>query len=169
MILMGPTGNIVKGSVLDCNRKTFARVLRDYDDLLYFKWNPKKNKGNGVWEIRRRPATKSLIDVVPMGDNQYMCRIEAVEYNHIHHVMDAPVLDYKILSKLQAMDLFKYNQAYFVDMAEKRLDQYKQEEMSKTRQEMLYHAKQYRSSINDLRERILSGMDPSEIARYWGS
>lgn len=168
ILVSSSTGRLVKGDVLDVNKKRLERMLQDYDEQLYITWNVKKRKGLGVWEIRRRPLTKSVVQILPLDDQSTLVRIEYLEHNHIHHVMDAPVLHYKLLEQLQSMDLSKYNPRYFADMADKNLDSHKAKEQAKARKEMLYHAKQNRKAVQTLRERILSGMDPSEIARYWG-
>ncbi len=96
-------GNTVVGTIFDCNRKHFARVLRDYSDRLYVGWNPYKKEGQGCWEIWHRPTYKTPV---------YRGEFEGVEYYSLeykpndfeHWVADLDYLDYAFLDKLREMD-----------------------------------------------------------------
>jgi hypothetical protein len=68
VISVGPVGSVSIGHVLDCNKKAFEAALTAYDPLLYVKWNPKKMRGHGVWEIRRKPEFYSAVDVAELPD-----------------------------------------------------------------------------------------------------
>jgi hypothetical protein len=43
------------------------------------------------------------------------------------------------------------------------------ERKKKADDDMLYHGKQYKNQIRGFRELVLSGKNPAELARYWGS
>jgi hypothetical protein len=61
VIWHAPLGKLIEGHVLDVNKRGFERVLRDLDDRLYVRWNPRKIKGHGCWEIRRAPGVYTAI------------------------------------------------------------------------------------------------------------
>lgn len=168
-ITTGPCGRISKGHVLDCSIKPFEAKLKEYDEQLYVKWNPKKLNGWGCWEIRRRPEFKSKVDYAVFQGNTYF-RTEYKEYDFIHHVLDAPYLNYRIIERLKASDTWKSsnNKAKtFVNDIE-YLEERKQEELkNKAIDERAYALKQQRSQIKDLMEFVSSGGNPARIADYW--
>jgi hypothetical protein len=65
------------------------------------------------------------------------------------------------------MDLWNYNQKYFVDLLESREASHKEKEELRVRQEMQYHAKQYKNEFRQLKEEVLSGLNPARLADYW--
>src|SRR4051812_14915664 len=54
-------GNIVTGTIFDCNRESFERALKAYWDKLYVGWNPFKKDGLGCWEVWQQPTQKTPV------------------------------------------------------------------------------------------------------------
>lgn len=166
-ILMGPHGNLIKGHVLDVNQKKFNEALRFYDPQLYTKWNPRKLRGHGCWEIRRRPEFNSALDVTEF-EGQMIFRVGPKEYDLVHHVLDCAFLNYDALRKLREMDCWQYGNAQqYQDEVERRTRDRQQREreiMLKERADMVRH---YQKEIRGFREAIRSGMNPHAIANYW--
>lgn len=166
MIKIGPVGNIVQGDILDVNKKAFERVLRDYDSLLYVKWNPTKLKGFGCWEIRRRPATKSAVYAGTHNDVNFF-EIKHVEYDMIHHVLDVAFLNYDAINKLKRMDTFATSN--WIDGFESREKEAKAIYDKKLKEDLKYSIKQIKTQAAGLREAVLSGTNLAELAKHWGS
>ena len=168
-IEVGPTGQVIRGHVLDVSQKPFLQALKDYDAQLYFKWNPNKLKGWGCWEIRRAPEESRVKEVLVWEGNTIVC-LDRVEQNLVHHVLDAPYLNYRVLSKLKEMDQWtddsrgldfnaraEYAEAKFLEKEEERAEAEKQ-----------YAIKQHRSQFRDLKEFVASGGNPYRLADHWG-
>lgn len=168
-IKIGPTGGIIKGDVLDVNRKHLERALKDYDPQLYIKWNPTRLKGWGAWEIRRRPETKSVKDIVVFEGNTYV-DIEYVEVDILHGIMAVSFLNYNIISKLQSMDTWKLHGDRGKNFS-KNIDydaaKHREARDKKANEERRHAAKVYKSEIRDFKEYILSGNNPADIAKFW--
>lgn len=166
MILIGPTGSIVKGDVLDCAWEPLQRTLRFYDPQLYLQWNPNKRKGLGVWEVRRRPNKKSVYEVYEWEGNTYL-HIDWLEIDIVNHVLDCNQgLNYSVVEKIKKMDTWQdKNWVKNLESAEK---EYTDNLNSNARKELVYGLKQYRRAARDLRESVLSGTPLTELARAWG-
>lgn len=168
LISMAPTGKIITGHVLDVAKKPLEEKLKDYDKNLYLKWNPKKLRGHGCWEVRRRPEMKQVVDIVPLPDGSgEIVKIDYHELDIINHVMDVAFLNYDILNKLKAMDTWNTNRNYFVDQLESRERENVEKKRQAARERMRLHAREYKREIRDFKEMLLSGLNPAEIARYW--
>lgn len=170
MISLGPTGGIIRGDVLDVNKTHLERTLKDYDPQLYIKWNPQRLKGWGAWEIRRRPETKTVVDVVVFGGNTYV-KLDYHEIDLINGILAVSFLNYNIVAKLQAMDTWKHHGDKGKNFSKNiEYDAAKAQELQekKAREERNHAAKVYKSEIRDFREYVLSGNNPAEIAKYWG-
>src|ERR1044071_7768295 len=104
-IWVAPVGKIVTGNVLDCGKQALERKLREYDNQLYVKWNPKKLKGHGCWELRRRPELKSIKpgDVSVYAGNTIVFP-KYHENGFDSHLKDFAFLNYSMVSWLQAND-----------------------------------------------------------------
>lgn len=174
-ISLGPTGNTVIGDVLDVNRASLEPIIQHYDPQLYLKWNATKNYGYGVWELRRRPDKKTIVSSVVYEGNTY-CVVDYKENNWEHHVKDFPCLSYRILEWLKESDQwimsnYEDNQMLRLQRHLKRMDQTEQkikdDAVAKARAEMMYKLKQDKSILNDFREKILSGVNPAHLMRYW--
>lgn len=160
----GVTGQLISGHVLDTNKPAIEQALKDYDGQLYVKWNPRKMRGWGCWEIRRRPIKKSIADYAIYNNNAYI-KVDYVELDLVNHVLDLPYLNFLAVEKIQKMDAWKSK-----DWAH-QLERTEQEQVSamedKIREDRAYAAKQHKREINEFKELLRSGFNPNEIARYW--
>lgn len=153
-------GRVVKGSVHDCDKKWLERQLKAYDSQLYIKWNPDKNHGRGIWEIRRRPDRKSL---VWQGSRWF--KVEYVENDQIHHVMDSFVLTPRILDKIYEMDTTRHHN--YVDKLEYEQERSQirlENEARKEREYIVRHEMRY---FKHLKEEMLAGRNPLRF--FFGS
>ena len=166
IVKLGPTGSIIRGSVLDVNKRALEEKLRDYDPLLYLRWNPRKLQGYGVWELRRRPEKKSVKSVDHFGGNSIVV-IDYVEVAMVNHVKDFAYLNYGILKWLQDHDQFKHNLKYWGDQVDANLDRAREDARLKAREEMRYTAKQNRREIRGMMELVRAGKNPAWLADYW--
>jgi len=171
-VWLSPTGNTIKGHVLDCAVGPLVERLRDYDPQLYVTWNPRKLRGWGLWEVRRRPDTKSIVETTQC-DGFGIHRMEYKELNMINHVLDVPFLNYLILEKLKKMDMWNQKETGYkgkdlvktLDYNEAKHDEKIDEESSR---ELEYNLKQYKSEIGWFKDYVASGQNPYRIADYWG-
>lgn len=165
-IQLGATGKLVRGSIFDCDKAQLESALRFYDSQLYIEWNPKKNNGYGVWELRRRPAKKSIV-YKGSHASMHFHALEYVENPMINHVMDMPNLSYKVIERLKAIDTWNVkNWAHELDAKE---EQFARAQREKARAEMRYNIKQFRTQFLAFKEMLLSGLNPHLITKYWGS
>ena len=172
-ILTAPTGKLISGDVLDVNRKNFDRALRAYDPLLYTKWNPKKVGGWGCWEIRRRPEYKVIVDYAEYKNDLYL-RLEYKELNHINHVLDIAFLNYNALEKVKSMDSWKHlgsggkvnetNVHNWIEQLDNKAAELLAMKEAKVREERNYQLRSMSKQMSVLREAVLSGTNPHEIA-----
>ena len=174
-INVGPTGALIKGDVLDVNVRTLERLVKSYDDLLYFKWNPKKRFGMGVWELRRRPAHKSVTQTLCLNGQTYHV-LDYKEQDLENHVWDLPHLGYDLLQRLKEADQFlmcnyevgkELRVSRHNDYMMKKARQVKEEAKAKARADMMYNLKQDKGIIKDFQEKLLSGVDPNHLMRFW--
>lgn len=167
-IYLGPCGNLIKGHVLDSARSPLEAKMREYDSQLYVKWNPSKLRGEGLWEVRRRPENKVPKYSVVYKGNTYTS-LEYVENGLVSHLFDVPYLNYKILEKLKEIDT--WNASYKVQDYGKDLD-YKEAKIQEKLEEKAegerdYMIKQHKSQIKDFMEYVQSGGNPYAIADFW--
>lgn len=167
-ISLGPTGNIIQGHVLDCSKVPLERKLRELDSQLYIKWNPRKLKGYGVWEIRRRPELKTAKDFAIYKGDCYTL-VDYVENDFENHILDVPFLNYGVITKLHSMDTWSVsrNGEVFGDVMESRAKSAQEKIDENAKSERRYELKQQRNMIRDLMNYTLSGGDPADIAKYW--
>lgn len=174
-ISIGPTGKTIIGDVLDVRKESLELLVKHYDPQLYFKWNPTKNLGYGVWELRRRPEKKSIVSSAIYKGNTY-CLIDYQENNWEHHVKDFPVLSYGILQWLKdsdqwTMSNYSPDQLLRLQRHLKKMDETEQkikdDGLAKARSEMMYKLKQDKHLIQDFQEKLLSGVNPAHLARFW--
>lgn len=104
-------GNIITGSIFDCNRKNFEKMLRAYWDRLYVGWNPYKEQGRGCWEVWSRPSQKTAVisyespEKLPSGNPEFTIVTTQYKPNDYEHwVADLPFLSYDFIKKLREMD-----------------------------------------------------------------
>lgn len=167
-IWVKPTGNIIKGHVLDVAVGPLVERLRDYDSQLYVRWNPRKLRGWGCWEIRRKPEELKVKDVAIYGGNTYV-KLDYVEINLVHHILDVPFLNYSVLTKLKEMDRWVNDKrgADFSERAEYYEAKYYEKLEDKAEEDRAYAIKQHKSQIRDFKEYILSGGNPYRLADVW--
>lgn len=167
MISVGPVGQISKGHVLDCNKKAFERALRNHDPLLYVTWNPKKMRGHGCWEIRRKPEFYSAVDVAELPDC-YVVKLGLYENPMVHHVLDCAFLNYDQLRKIQEMDTWRYGDAKtWQDMIEQKTLDRQAHELSQGMKRRAEAAKEFKQQIRAMKEYVLGGGNPHNIAGLW--
>lgn len=151
-------GRVIKGSVFDVNPKYLERALKDYDKQLYLKWNPNKREGLGMWELRRTPNEKTAVFKTDYkGVNFY--ELDFVENDLVHHVLDLPYLNYKVLTRLREMDAWenKNHISHRDYLAEKKLIQ----DELKYEAEIKYLVKENKKYFQDLQEYVRSGYNPA--------
>ena len=164
-IKLGATGRTVTGSIWDSNPKSVEQALRDYDSQLYVRWRPDKSAGYGCWEIRRRPATKSA---VYQGEHEGspLYTLEYVENDFSSNIMFTQVLHYGLVAYIKSIDT--WNDKYWADNLDYKGERAREAQRAKQRAEMIYAMKQQKSAFKDLREAILSGTNPAQLAAAWG-
>ena len=166
-IWLSPTGRLSSGHVLDVARAPFERALRDLDALLYVRWNPKKLRGWGAWEIRRAPAEKSVVEMATY-KGQTIVRLEYLENDMVHHVLDCAFLNYDQIRKLKEMDTYAYKSvAAWQDSLESRTKEHREQQALKAKNELKYLAKEFKSEIRDFKEYVNDGNNPHLIANHW--
>lgn len=175
-IKLGATGSVVKGDVLDVNPDYLQRKLQDYEPRLYLRWNPRKNRGYGTWELRIRPDKKRITERVFFGGNTISV-VEFKESEFEHHVKDFDILGYNILQWIRDADMWAA--ANYSADKHHRLNQhlynqdeahfkYLDDQKAKLRDEAIYRLKQERSTLQDFQNRILSGVNPNLLSAFWG-
>jgi hypothetical protein len=159
-------GNVVRGHVLDVNPKGFLKALKHYDPKLYIRWNPHKNKGYGLWEVRREPNHKTAVPFTEWGDS-IIFKLEYVEQDLVHHVLDVPFLNYDVINRIKAMDTWADGQDFVKNMD--YLEAKEQERLeAKRREERRYMIRHNKRAFADLQERVLAGENPFQyfLGRY---
>lgn len=155
-----PVGKLIKGHVLDVAVKPFVRALQDYDKQLYVEWNPRKLRGHGCWEIRRRPNQKTA---VYRGTHQGVdfYQLGYVEFNSVHHVLDCAFLNYDAIRKLKSIDA--WNNKRWIDDLEAREEAFKVSQREKAAEALKYAIKDNKSAMRDFYEMCRSGVNPARI------
>jgi len=157
-----PTGNLIIGNTLDCNKAVLESHLKAYDRQLYIKWNPKKREGWGMWEVRRRPDQPSKV-YQGMFNGSKLYTIEYVELDIINHVLDVPVLHENILGKIKSMDA--WNTKNYIDELDYAAAKHKETEEKKAREEMRYNAKQFKREWKEFASLVSQGVNPGNILK----
>lgn len=167
-----PSGKLVKGHVLDVDQKSFDEALRLYDPRLYTAWNPAKLGGWGCWEIRLKPTKMTSLHVGTHQGTKYY-RLFEIEYDHIHHVLDAAFLNYDAIRKIKEMDMFKKMEqaglSSTADILERKEEAYRNQIREKAEAELKYAFRHNKTLARDLYETVRSGVDPAQIllANKW--
>lgn len=154
-------GKVIVGHTLDCKREPIEQWLRAYDEQLYLKWNPNKNAGKGLWEVRRRPTKKSQVYHGEIAPDVALIECRYIENDMIHHVLDAEVLDWRIPQRIRDMDTrgivdwvghMEYEGARVMEKQEKNI-----------RAEMKYNIKQHRKVLRTWMEDVARGQNPGRV------
>lgn len=176
---------IVRGHVLDVAQAPLLAALRRYDPQLYVKWNPKKNRGVGAWELRRKPEYMTVKEsryldtprgrVLMAGDiyefDGFTISVPKYhETNVENHVKDFDRLSYGMVEWLASHDLWKYGykgkntnseaeykEAKYLDKIDQDADDERQ-----------YMIKQHRTQFQDFAAYINAGGNPNRLLEYWG-
>lgn len=176
----------IHGHVLDVAHAPLLATLRRYDPQLYFKWNPKKRAGRGIWELRRKPEFKSVRegryvdtpyrgrvffpgDIFDMPDGSTWVMPKYHE-NHVeNHVKDFEYLTYDMVDWVAKHDIWGYGYKGKLAMheAEYKEGQYLTKIEDEAEAERKYMIKQHRTQFNDFREYVLSGGNPYRLIDYW--
>jgi len=177
-IEIGPTGRTVVGSVLDMNRSAFERLLWAYDAQLYVTWNPTKRRGMGCWEVHRRPAKKSWVHQGHFQGQDFF----TLQYAHKPletWIMDVATLDQRVMFRLWMSDIFRHvprrpheDDATYMQRVNAEMDyraaQHQEKVLADADERQRYMIKQHKREIAEFRALLLSGMNPAQIANYWG-
>ena len=154
-------GRVIKGSALDCNKKLLERQLKNYDSRLYLKWNPDKNGGYGIWEIRRLPSRKVEVYKGVYLDGTPIYALEYIENDLENHVLDIPYLTERALVKIYSMDTFRTDQWVSKFDYEQERSQNRLEENNK--KELAYQLRQNRKHLQVLKDAVASGYNPAQF------
>lgn len=165
-VWVAPVGNVVSGHVLDVAKKPFERALQDYDPQLYVKWAPKKLRGHGCWEIRRRPESLAIVDYAEYQGNTYF-KLGYREVDLIASILDCAFLNYDQLRKIRDMDTFRVGPKQWIADQEYTAAQMQAARKERAKEELRYAAKEYKREIRDFKEFVLSGHNPHQIAQHW--
>ncbi len=170
---MGPTGRLIKGHVLDVNKRGFDEALQFYDRLLYSTWNAKKFGGRGCWEIRRKPEFNTALDVCEF-EGALIFRLGPHENDLVHHVLDTQFLNYDILRYLKQQDTFQYGgddpkkAAVKWQEARDRQSLAAKEAAKEAGMKMRREAsKTFKNEIRAFKDFVRNGGNPHLIAEYW--
>lgn len=162
---LAPTGRLIVGNTMDCNKAALERALKFYDSQLYLNWNPKKRGGWGMWEVRRRPDTMSKvyhgkINGVPLYTFEYK------ELDIIAHVIDLPVLSYDVIGKIKAMDTWANGELKnFSRNLEYSEAKHREKEEKKNRDELRYNIKQHKREWREFAQLVSQGVSPSQVLK----
>lgn len=168
MIKLGPVGKVSEGHVLDCNKKSFEKALQHYDPMLYVRWNPKKMRGHGCWEIRRKPEFNCALDVAELDEQTALIKVGPREIDIVHHVLDCAFLNYDQIRKIKEMDTRQYGTAtQWQELVQRKTEERKELEASKGMQRRREAIRTFRKQINAFREYILNGGNPHMIGAFW--
>ena len=163
---MGPSGKVITGSVLDVNVKGFKEALKHFDSALYVKWNPKKLKGWGCWEIRIKPQKPYAIY---HGEYKgvHLTELKYLETDIMNHVLDCAYLNYDAIRKLKTMDVANKIASKgcksYGEYVEKMEDEIEARLAAKRKEDLKYNISQHKSMAHDFREAIRSGIHPAQV------
>lgn len=163
---MGPMGKVIRGHVLDCSVTGITRALKDYDPQLYVKWNPKKIRGHGCWEIRRIPNNKTIADAAEFQGN-WIIKVDYVENDIINHVLDCAYLNYDAVRKVKEMDCWKSD--HWIHRLDQDEEERRTNALEKAKNELRYNSKQIKPLMKAFKDMIGSGLNPAQIAQHWGN
>lgn len=165
---VGTTGSLITGHVLDCSKQSIERQLQRYDAQLYLKWNARKLRGWGCWELRRRPEKKSIKEIVEY-NGKVLIYLDYIENGFESHVMDVPFINQNLVEKIKKMDTWRTSNrgTGWAHDYEYRVAKHLEKKDDERHEELHYSLKQMKSELKDLKEYVLSGNDPSRLAKYW--
>lgn len=157
----GP-GSTSVGSIHDCNRDHFERLLRAYWDKLYVGWNPYKNEGRGCWEVWQYPLKKT--PVLRYHNEQTGEKIFTLEYktnDFEHWVADLDYLAYDFIEKLRKMD--SWANKHQVAEHEYEYERWQQKMYDAEDENIEYVVKHNKKAFRDLLTHAQNGVDPLQF------
>lgn len=157
-----PTGSLITGTVHDSDKARIERQLKFYDKQLYLKWNPKKRGGWGLWEVRRKPEFLTQVYQGHFGDAALYTH-EYVEHDIVHHVLDVPILDDRLLGKIKSMDTWQTKN--WVDRMEYEGARSLENINSGAREELKYELKQHKREWKELASLVQQGADLGQFLK----
>lgn len=158
---IAPTGKIIKGHVFDVNPRQFTEKLKQYDPHLYVKWNSKKLKGWGCWEIRRATTEYRITNIADISPTERILKLDYPEIDIVNHVLDCAFLNYDAIRKLKEMDTFRKD--HFIHTLEADEATRKKEIKAKAREELKYAIRHNKSLVKKAKDLVESGVNPAEL------
>ncbi len=158
----GP-GNTCVGSIFDCNRKSFERMLKGYWDRLYVGWNPFKNEGRGCWEVWSRPSKKTATLEYEDTSGLKFYKLDYKPNDYEHWVADLDYLHYGFIEKLKKMDSWENKQ--LVSDHDYEYTKYQDKEQQKEDDNIKYVVRHNKQLFKDLLEYTQQGYDPLQFFR----
>lgn len=154
-------GNIVIGSIHDCNRIKFRKMLRDYSDRLYAGWNPFKKDGQGCWEVWHRPTYKTPV-LAYKDDSGLKIWITEYKPNDFEHwVADLDYLSYDFISKLREMDSWENRQ--LISGHDDKIEESRRKDEQSNEDNIKYVVKHNKALFRDLLDYTQAGYDPLQF------
>lgn len=153
-------GWVIRGSLFDCNRKSFERALRNYSDRLYLGWNPMKREGRGCWEVWHRPTLKTAT-VVYNVSGIIIAKTDYKPNDFEHWVADLEFLNMSFIKRLREMDAWENKQLVsgHDDQHQDFMDKMEREES----EHLKYVVKHNKQAFRDLLDYTQQGYNPLEF------
>lgn len=145
LILHTGIGHIVTGSIHDCNRAYFERLLKQYWDRLFLGWNPYKKEGKGCWEVWQEPINKGEL------------------HDMEHWVADLEYLTPKFIDELRRMDSWEHKKQTglsLVDTMDRKFDDYEDVIQKKEDESIKYAIKHNKKLFRQLKDLAQEGYNP---------
>lgn len=141
--------------------------MRSYDPNLYLKWNPKKNSGQGTWELHERSKKKTAV-FKGKHKNMSFYQLEYLDKPLLSHIMDVPRLSYELMYEIQARDVWAFLEKEKTSI-NRTVDYYTNKRIEKqhkeTEEEVRYAIKQDKKLFKELLEHVRSGHSLNPILR----
>lgn len=164
---LAPYGKLITGHILDCDKDSLERELKFYDAQLYLRWNTKKRKGYGQWEVRRKPDQTTNVFQGMVGSAK-LFTVEYREIDIVNHVLDLPYLSRNTLGKLKQMDTWG-KVGNFAKNLEYEEATHRQKEEKAALQDLKYNVKQYKKEWRDFAQFVSQGGNPGQVlSGTWG-
>lgn len=152
----GP-GHMVKGSLFDCSRNLFERLLKTYFSQLYVGWNPFKNEGQGCWEVWQKPSFKTATKRVESKDYTIFT-LDYQPNDFEHHVYDLPYLTPKFIDRLREMDMWENKN--FAKNLDYQLEEDQQDLDRKEQEDIKYAVRHHKDLFRQLKALAQDGYNP---------
>lgn len=160
-VIHGP-GLASAGTIFDCNRKSFGRMLKSYWDRLYVGWNPLKLEGRGCWEVWQTPTNKTPVlryHNKSTGDKIYTLEYQPSDF--VDWIADLEYLSYDFIGKLKKMDAWENKQLVSDHDYQHSKYQEKQDELEE--EHIKNVVRDNRKHFRDLLDYVQSGYEPTQF------